>query len=1092
MNRRVSFCVVFLGLVSLLAAGLLEGAGHKGRPPLLLPRKLFPAGLPRPDLGLANAGVRQPQGRVAPIELVISEIMYHPADDGAEFIEFANHGEQSIDLTGFAFTDGIEFTFGAGTYIDPGDFLVLAGSEVDFQARYPGVAFAGVYTGRLSNAGEPVEFADARDRILISLTYDDDAPWPSAADGIGYSLVFENSAGDPANPANWRASAALDGSPGSGEADPGIPRLVINEALSNTDQPTPDAIEIFNPTDEVADIRAWLLSDDRQEPAKALIPDDPQYLLAPGEYAVISEEIFSLAPGSLNGNALSGFNLSAEGDGVYLFSSDQAGNLTGYGHGFEFAAAAEGVSFGRHLTSDGKSHFVAQQETTLGAANAGPRVGPVVIAQIHYHPLTDGIEYLVLANISAEQVNLFDDQVGGDPANTWVISGIGFSFAAGTTLGAGDTILVANSDASTFRNHYQVPAGIAIQGPFGNAADDNDAALDNGGEAVTLRRPDIPDGEEVPWITMDRIRFDDQNPWPAADGTGLALVRIDLAEFGNEPNNWQAAAPCFQTADCPDPPDPSALLFSPDRLIEVVIELDEADWEQLRGQDRSFFDILRGDCLAEPFASPFTYFPATVTVDGINLDNVGVRKKGFLGSLSWEKPSLKIKLDKYVDGQRLRGLRRLTLNNARQDPSLVDQCLGYQVFAAAGMVAPRCSFALVTVNGEALGPYVHVDSIKEQFLARHFTNSTGNLYEGTLSDFRPQWINTFERENNLSDPDRSDLEAMVAALEVADDELVAALQPLIDLDAFLTFWAIEVLVGHWDGYTGNTNNFYLYHDPDSDLFHFIPWGMDDLFIDPEPVEPGAPVPGVLAQGYLSRRLYLNPPTRQLYLTRMDELLADVWDETAILAEIDHMEALLSPHVGTPDQADFIADLDRVRDYVADRRGQLEAALEPEPPELSEPLRDAFCFTETGELDATFSTTWGSFDVIDPFVAGSGSFSATVAGYQIDPFRVGASAGTSDDPEAAGLAFFLVAGVLGDGTVGIVYVVTVPELIWSGAVIDFDWGVTIGYLLHFDPRTGEEPELIGFLGEGALELGTAATTPGAPVTGTLSVRIFEPF
>ena len=55
----------------------------------------------------------------------------------------------------------------------------------------------------------------------------------------------------------------------------------------------------------------------------------------------------------------------------------------------------------------------------------------------------------------------------------------------------------------------------------------------------------------------------------------------------------------------------------------------------------------------------------------------------------------------------LSGLRRMTLNNARQDPSYINQCLGYQLFAAAGVPAPRCSFATVTVNGEQLGIYAH-------------------------------------------------------------------------------------------------------------------------------------------------------------------------------------------------------------------------------------------------------------------------------------------------------------------------------------------------------------------------------------------------
>ena len=85
------------------------------------------------------------------------------------------------------------------------------------------------------------------------------------------------------------------------------------------------------------------------------------------------------------------------------------------------------------------------------------------------------------------------------------------------------------------------------------------------------------------------------------------------------------------------------------------------------------------------------------------------------------------------------GLTRFTLNNAKQDPSYVNQCIGYDLFRAAGVPAPRCNFANVTVNGENLGLYVHVESVKKPYLRQYFASDEGNLYEGTLSDFRDGW-----------------------------------------------------------------------------------------------------------------------------------------------------------------------------------------------------------------------------------------------------------------------------------------------------------------------------------------------------------------
>ena len=80
-----------------------------------------------------------------------------------------------------------------------------------------------------------------------------------------------------------------------------------------------------------------------------------------------------------------GFALGSDGDEVYLFSGDGT-NVTGYVHGYSFGAAENGVSFGRYVTSLGEEHFVAQSALTLNTNNSGPKVGPVVISEIMYHP----------------------------------------------------------------------------------------------------------------------------------------------------------------------------------------------------------------------------------------------------------------------------------------------------------------------------------------------------------------------------------------------------------------------------------------------------------------------------------------------------------------------------------------------------------------------------------------------------------------------------------------------------------------------------------------------------------------------------------
>lgn len=176
---------------------------------------------------------------------------------------------------------------------------------------------------------------------------------------------------------------------------------------------------------------------------------------------------------------------------------------------------------------------------------------------------------------------------------------------------------------------------------------------------------------------------------------------------------------------------------------------------------------------------------------------------------------------------------------------------------------------------------------------------------------RVGWQATYEKKFDEDNPDRSDLEALVAVLDATPDgQLLAALEQHVDLDAFLTFWAMENLIGHWDGYSGNLNNHFLYREPTSGRFHFMPWGPDLTFVHVDPFTPAPRPHSVSAHGWLTRRLYAIPEVRQMYVARMRELLDTVWNEAALLAELDRIQALLAPYVEDP--VAFAAQVDKVR------------------------------------------------------------------------------------------------------------------------------------------------------------------------------------
>ena len=156
-------------------------------------------------------------------------------------------------------------------------------------------------------------------------------------------------------------------------------------------------------------------------------------------------------------------------------------------------------------------------------------------------------------------------------------------------------------------------------------------------------------------------------------------------------------------------------LFSTDRVLDVQITLAEKDWDRIRRQSRDFVSALHEKRKTAPINGPYEYVDADVNIDGVKFKKVGLRKKGFIGSQSTSRPSLKLKLNHTDKEQNIGGLTNLTMNNNKQDSSIVSQYLGYRLFNAAGSPASRCAFAKVTVNGNNLGIYSHVESMANRY-----------------------------------------------------------------------------------------------------------------------------------------------------------------------------------------------------------------------------------------------------------------------------------------------------------------------------------------------------------------------------------------
>lgn len=369
---------------------------------------------------------------------------------------------------------------------------------------------------------------------------------------------------------------------------------IVSELLTHTDPPYEDAVEFQNRGTNDIDISGWWISNNRGEPMKARVP--PGLPIPPGGFRVIYQYMFNTQssnyPVSFNTNGiLHSFTFnSAHGDEIHLYQTDTNGNLTGYRVSEVFESAANGVSFGHYDTSvAGDYKFIAMSQHTFGRdypvsvtdfragtglSNAYPQVGPVVINEIMYNPLTNVWtgsnwvenpmeEYIELRNITGSFVPLYyfdPSPIWPHPTfmtNSWRLQkAVDYTFPSNTWMNPYTFCLVVGFDPKTnytaltnFVKKYNISTNSAatnyvpLYGPW-------TGRLANGGDSLELYRPDEPqqdphpDAGYVPYLRVDKVNYLSFSEWPQdATGTGRSLQRLNPSRFGNDPINWVSDVP---------------------------------------------------------------------------------------------------------------------------------------------------------------------------------------------------------------------------------------------------------------------------------------------------------------------------------------------------------------------------------------------------------------------------------------------------------------------------------------------------------------------------------------------------------------------
>jgi len=147
--------------------------------------------------------------------LRITEVMYHPQDPDAEFVELTNIGAETLNVNHVTFAEGIRFTC-PSIDLAPQASVVVVRNTAAFAALHGvDVPVAGQYEGNLDNGGERLVLRDAGGTVIHDFQYQD--TWYPTTDGGGRSLEIVDPLADPgtwANASAWRPSEVTGGTPG--------------------------------------------------------------------------------------------------------------------------------------------------------------------------------------------------------------------------------------------------------------------------------------------------------------------------------------------------------------------------------------------------------------------------------------------------------------------------------------------------------------------------------------------------------------------------------------------------------------------------------------------------------------------------------------------------------------------------------------------------------------------------------------------------------------------------------------------------------------------------------------------------------------
>jgi len=327
-----------------------------------------------------------------------------------------------------------------------------------------------------------------------------------------------------------------------------------------------------------------------------------------------------------------------------------------------------------------------------------------------------------------------------------------------------------------------------------------------------------------------------------------------------------------------------------------------------------------------------TKVEVNIVVFGERIESVGLSMKGNASlDASGEKKSWKVDTDLFVDGQEFYNLKQVLFHNNFADPSMLREKLAYDMMRFAGLPSSHVAYVELYIDIEEdgsppvyWGVYSLVERLDRKYLSNNFGRESrhGNLYKAdawfeqgaadlayygeNIEDYpKPRGEVAYGLQTNLEDPDYSDIVHLCYVIDGVEYESTeafsSALEQVFNVDSYLRYLAVILINLNLDTYPYTGNNYFIYHNPTTDLFEFLPWDMNNswgqfggraefpLFGEVENVGP-------LEYAPLFTKVFEVDQYRQDYVAYVDLLIRNWFNKQNVTSLAEHWHGLIRPYL----------------------------------------------------------------------------------------------------------------------------------------------------------------------------------------------------